>query len=236
MRGSLRSWCLAASCLVVLLPVSGCRRGGGDSEKQIADRLDKTGTVDVLEQAGEAKYEPPADGELDEAQMKMYLAVEERAAKIRQVANQRLEEKTKDAEGKDKKVGFFDALKAMGDAGDLITADLRAAQELGFNPAEFQWVRGKVLEAQVARMGRDVKKQAGAFTEQYLSMLEAQIAATDDESEKADLRQQIADFKKQQEESAKGEDLEPGVAHNIALVEKYQPQIEKLNQRAEDAS
>jgi hypothetical protein len=222
--------------LAAALAAGGC--GRGDDEASIEDRLAETGSMDVLEQAGEAEYDPPADGELTEDQVEMYLAVQERAWKIRQVAAKKVEEKTRDAEGQDKQVGFLDAMRSLGDVGDFVTAELRAAQELGHNPAEYQWVQGKVLEAQMARATAGMREQMAGVGNQVVEMLEAQREAATDEETRRQLDEQIAEARKnfadaQQEDP---DAWEPGVEHNVELVARYDEKLEELQQRIAESS
>ena len=224
------------AALAVALAAGGC--GRGDDEASIEERLDDTGTMKVLEQAAEAEYDPPADGELTEDQVEMYIAVQERAWKIRQVAAKKLEEKTKDAEGEDKQVGFFDALRSMGDVGDVITAELRAAQELGHNPAEYQWVQGKVIEAQMARATAGMREQMAGVGDQVVEMLEAQREAATDDETRRQLDEQIAEARKGFEEAQQQDEdaWEPGVEHNVELVGRYDERLRKLQERLAESS
>jgi hypothetical protein len=225
---------LAAVLLATALVGLGAACGRGDDEAAIEERLDDEGTMDVLEKAGEAEYDPPADGELTAKQMEMYIAVQERAGKIRQVANKRLEEKKAEGEAEGKELGFFDAMKAVGDVGDLVTADLRAAQELGHNTAEYQWVQEKVVEAQMARMTREMSKAAGAMGQQFLGVLEGQLAATEEPAQKAEIQRQIDEYEASLAETreAGGEEWGPGVEHNAELVQKYEAQIQRVQKMA----
>jgi hypothetical protein len=216
----------AAVLLGLVLPLAAC--GRGDDEASIEENLARTGTLDVLEQAGEDEYEPPADGELTESQVEMYLAVQERAVKIRKVTAERLREQEKEREAKGEKAGFMDAMRALGDASDFVTAEIRAAKELGHNSAEYQWVQEKVMEAQVARMTAGMREQMGAASEQFVAIMEQQLANTTNAEHKAEIERQIAEYKRGVEENAAGEDLEPGVAHNLELLERYQERIERI--------
>src|SRR4030095_11007562 len=49
--------------------------------------------------------------------------------------------------------------KAVGDLADVATADLRAAQELGYNPKEYSWIKERVLEAQMLRTNQSLNRQ-----------------------------------------------------------------------------
>jgi DNA repair exonuclease SbcCD ATPase subunit len=126
-------------------------------------------------------------------------------------------------------MGFMDAMRAMGEASDFVTAEIRAAQELGHNTAEYQWVQEQVMEAQVAKMGRGAQEQIGVMGEQFVAMMEQQLANTTDAEQKAEIERQIAEYRQSLAESAaETEELEPGVEHNIELLEKYQDRIERI--------
>ena len=218
---------------VVALAASGCHRG--DDEASVERRLDQKGTMDVVEEAAKDEYDPPSDGELSEKQMDMYLEVETRAAKIRQVAQKRMEERTGKDEGDEaKKPGLFDALRAVGDLGDLVTAELRAAKELGYNAAEFQWVKQQVVEAQVAMMGQQMRAGFAAVNQQVLDAMEAQKQAATDDEQRRQIEQQIADYKENAADAQQGDEMEPGVEHNIELVKRYQERLQKVEQAASE--
>lgn len=216
----------AAVLLGLVLPLAAC--GRGDDEESIEENLAETGTLDVLEEASEDVYEPPADGELTEGQVEMYLAVQERAVKIRQVTAERLREQEKEREAKGEKAGFMDTMRSLGDASDFVTAEIRAAKELGHNSAEYQWVQEKVMEAQVARMTAGMQEQMGTAGQEFLAMLQQQLANTTDAEQKAELERQIAEYEQGLAETTAGEELEPGVAHNLELLEKHQDEIERI--------
>lgn len=221
---------LALALSAGLLSTAACGRGNDDVEENLAE----TGTLDVLEQAGEDVYDPPADGELSEDQVEMYLAVQERAAKIRQVTGKRLQEQQAEAKAEEREVGFMEGLSALGEAADFVTAEIRAAKELGHNSAEYQWVAEQVIEAQTAKMSRGVQEQMGQAGEQYLGMLREQLANTTDAEQKAAIEQQIAEYEQGLAESSAAEELEPGVAHNLELIERYQERLDGIQKLYQD--
>ena len=226
---SLNSFRWVLSVLALAGALAAC--GGGDDEAAIEENLAETGTLDVLERAGEDEYEPPADGELTEAQVEMYLAVQERAVKIRQVTADRLREQEAKREAEGEEMGLMDAMRAMGEAADFGTAEIRAAQELGHNTVEYQWVNEQVMEARVAKMGRETQAQLGTMAEEVATMLEQQLANTTDAEQRAAIEQQLAEYRQGLEESAaETEDLEPGVEHNIELLAGYQERIDRIRQ------
>lgn len=225
-RSAVSALAAAALLAVLMLPLAAC--GRGDDQASIEENLEETGTLDVLEQAGEDTYEPPADGELTEGQVEMYLAVQERAAKIRTVTAERLREQEKEREAKGEEAGLMDAMRSLGDASDYVTAEIRAAKELGHNSAEYQWVQEQVMEAQVARMSQGMQEQIGAAGQEFVAMMQQQLADTTDAEQKAELERTIAEYEQGLEESAAEEELEPGVEHNLRLLEKYQDRIEAI--------
>lgn len=231
-----RLFALAALCAVVALLAAAC---GGPSERSVEERLDEKGTMDVIEEAAQAEYEPPADGRLTEKQMEMYLEVQERAVEIRRVAKQRMEGRVKKDEageggGADgeETPSLFEALRAVGDLGDVMTADLRAAQDLGHNPAEYQWVQGQILEAQMARAGKEMQQGAAQAGRQFLEVLEAQLDNARDDEQREEIRRQIREYEDNLAEMEADEELEPSVQHNLELFQEYRERIQEAQEKA----
>jgi hypothetical protein len=216
----------ALSAAFAALALAACQRDApSSSEQDIQRELDRTSAVDVLEDTAEASYQPPADAKLTDAQMKMFLAVKGRERQILEVAAKNLKEKTADAEKQGEQVGFFDAMKALGDLGDIMTADLRAAKELGYNTAEYEWVKGQVLEAQMQKMAQGMADMMSTFQQQSLQMLEQQKAAATDAAQRAEIERQIEEL-----ESAAPEQEKPSAAvqHNAALLERYRAEVDAI--------
>lgn len=213
---------------LLLLGVA-CKGKSGRDEASIEKSLKEKGTLELMEEIGEAEYEPPADGRLTEEQIKMYIAVKKRGREIQQVAAKKLEEQTKKEE-EGQKLGFLEAMKALGDVGDIVTADLRAAQELGYNPKEFQWVEEKVLEAQLAEMATHAQQAMAAGRDQLITMLEAQKGAVTDPDQRAELDRQIAELR---EEGGEEDVVDPAVEHNAALLGKFREEIAALQRSVE---
>jgi hypothetical protein len=67
-----------------LLLAAGC--GRGDERSAIQDRLRTRGAAEVVREAAAARFTPPADGRLTDAQVRMYLTVRERESRIREAA------------------------------------------------------------------------------------------------------------------------------------------------------
>ena len=212
--------------LVALL--AACGGGPADDEASIEKELSDKDTLDRLEQIDRAEYDPPADGELTEAQIDLFLEVKERERKIQQVAAKKLDEKQKKAEEGGGEMGLFDALKAVGDVADFGTAGMRAAVELGHNPKEFAWVQEKILEVYAVRRHREMSDQMVGFNEQLVEQLEKQRDMLPEE-QRAGLEQQIEQMRQSAEETRREaeEDRGPGFEHNLELVEEHRQAIER---------
>ena len=92
-------------------------------------------------------------------------------------------------------MGLFEAVQAMGDAADIATANLRAAQELKHNPKEYQWVEERVTEALLAELSQRLNAQLAEGRDEYVQLLEAQKQAVADPARRAELERKIAEMR-----------------------------------------
>jgi hypothetical protein len=209
--------------IVLLALMAPSCRGSEDDEAAIRERLAKVKTADLMAEVAKAEYTPPADGRLTADQIRMYLQVKEREAKIREVAVAH--------PGEGGAGGAPLAEQPAGPGGDpgaqddFVTADLRACQELGVNPKEYAWVEERVQEARMAQASQSLEGQLGEQRARYLAMLEAEKAVADG-THKAEIEQQIEAFK--QDAAAAAPHLSPAVQFNLALLSGYQEKIEQV--------
>jgi len=223
---------LATTLLGLALIVTGCKGKPADDEASIKETLNEKGTVDVMEQVSKAPdYQPPADGHLTDGQVKTYIDVRQREQKIREVAFKNLDAKKTQADKEKRDVGLFEAMKAMGDLADVATADLRAAQELGHNPKEYQWIKERVLEADMLQMSKAMNQQLVQGQQSLVKMLEEQKKLATDDAQRAELDKQITEMKQSAAEAAA--DSTPAKEYNAGLLAKYKDEFDKL--KAEDA-
>lgn len=206
--------------LVAILTTPGCRGNTPDDEAAIRGRLETTDTAQLLEEVAKVQFEPPADGRLTEEQVRMYLEVKERETKILEVAARETGSATAPSSG------------PGGDPGgpvmdDLVTAGLRAAHELGYNPKEYAWVEERVQEARMAEASQSLELQLGDGRAKYLSMLETEKAAATDEVRKAEIDAQIQEFKTDAADSAPR--ITPALAANIALLAQHRDKIDQAD-------
>src|SRR4030095_12202991 len=166
-------------------------------------RLDEKGTVDLMDQVSKApEYKPPADGRLTGRQVEMYLDVRRREQKIRQVA------------------------KAAGDLAELATADLRAAQELGYNPKEYSWVRDRVLEAEMLQTAQALNQQMAEGRQAFLKALESRPDTATEPAARAEIERQIAELRRNAAEDPPGGD--PDKRYNTELIARYKAELDGI--------
>ncbi len=221
-------WCVSlASC------------GWFGGKPQEADKaLDEKSSLQVLKEADKDEYEAPADGRLTEAQIQMYLSVHKRALELAQVAARRLEEQSEKAEAAEKEGSKTESaregMKALGKVGDVLTADLRAAQELGYNTAEYTWVKGEVVKAYGSS---SYEETSGSFHNQALEQLQqakSQARGTDEQKffdeqiatvQKAIAQEQAAEAAKQRDPKVRA------MRHNMKLVAAHRAELDAILQK-----
>lgn len=207
---------LLAALLVVALLAAGCRKGPPQDEAAIRKSLAERPAAQVLAEAERSAFEPPAAGRLSERQVEMYLAVRRREGRIREVVLEDLGaaggSSGQDAPG----------AGPRGVAGVLGTADLRAAQELGYDPKEYQWVEERVLEAEIAAAARGMSARVEAGRRRYLGSLKARLHEAKDPAERASLERRIADFERRADAAPR---LAPAVRQNADLLARYRERL-----------
>lgn len=185
--------------VAVLLSASlfaGCKDGSAQEEASAPQ-----GTADLMAEVAKApEFQPPADNRLNERQVEMYLAVQDRRGDLPEVD------------------------------GDQVAAELRAAQELGFNPKEYQWVKDRVLEARMLMATRSLSEQLAQSRQSLLASLEERKRTALDAAEEAEIDRQIAELR----ESSPGIGAEAGAAQdfNAGLLVRYEDEIARIE--AED--
>lgn len=212
---------------------------GCNKAKEVADAaaiskdLDKRGTTDLLKEAAEDSYDPPADGKLTEAQVQMYLKVREHEKKIAAVAKQELKQHAQKAEkaGEKSLAGMMEGFKAIGSAADFATADIRAAKDLKFNSQEYLWVKGQILAASSAAMAQQVNEtMTASFDAAYAQAKKAYDEAKDEQTKKM-YAEMLAGYEKSKQEMKTAQSEEdPAIAYNRQLLSKYENTLNALTQ------
>jgi len=214
-----------SAVLMLSMALAGCKAKEAFDKAKISQDLDKHGTMDLMKDVSKDKYDAPADGKLTDAQMQMYLKVREHEKAIAQVAKKEAQAHA-DAAKKagDKSIaGMIEGFKTMGSAADMLTADIRAAKELGYNTQEYLWVKSQVMAASSAAMMSKMAEATNAsFDTAYAQMKKSYDEAKDDQTKKM-YKDMIDNYDKQRAEMKKDSaaSISPAVAYNQQLIAKY---------------
>lgn len=211
-------------CLSLAVVFAGCKAKELADKAAIAEDLKERGTTDLMKEVAKDSYNPPQDGRLTDNQVAMYLKVREHEKKIAQVAKAELEKHSEEAKKKgDNSIGgFMEGMKALGSAADFLTADIRAAKDLGYNTQEYLWVKQQIMAASTAEMAEQFSKSMAAnFDKAYAEAKKAHDEASDDQTKKlyADV---LAGYDKSKQEMTTKQDEDPAVAFNKQLLSKYE--------------
>ena len=221
---------LAGLCLTVAL--SGCKAKELAERAGISQDLAKNGTTDLMKKVADDQYTAPADGKLTDSQVQMYLKVREHEKQIAQVARQEAQQHA-DASKKagDKSLaGLVEGFKTMGSVADLLTADLRAAKDLGYNTQEYIWVKGQIMAVSTAAMGEKMAEAMNAGMDQTIAQTKkAYDEATDDATKKM-YKDTLDAYEKQKQEAAAQKQVDPALEYNKQLVTKYESALNAFTQ------
>lgn len=217
---------VAASLLLLALSSLACF---GEKEEDIAERLDQKGARDVLSEASEDEYTPPADGKLTREQVEMYMAVRQREQEIAKVARERVEKGAEKLKNNEKSFsGLMDGIKSLGSAADFFTADVRAAQELGYNTAEYEWVKSQVMEAVGSVVGERVAEASRAAADRQAAELRKKMESAENETER-NTYARILETYESNLSTGDQKELEESVAHNRQLLSEYEDALDTIS-------
>lgn len=218
---------ILAVALTLAFLLTACKAKELADKASISKDLEKRGTTDLMKEIAKDEYTPPADGRLAEGQIQMYLKVREHEKKIAQVAKDEMKQHAQKAEKSGEKsfAGLVQGFQALGSAADFLTADLRAAKDLGFNTQEYIWVKQQILTASTAAMAEKVNAAMVAnFDKAYADAKKAYDAAPDDQSKKL-YGEMLAGYDKSRQEMKQQTDQDPAAAYNRQLLSKYENAI-----------
>src|SRR6185295_13365882 len=189
---------LRAVCLCLLLAAPACKERPEADQQAIQERLHEKGTAELMNEVSTApEYRPPSDGRLTERQVRIYLDVRRREQKIREIAAK--------------------------DVPASVTADLRAAVELGYNPKEYSWIEDRVREAQMLQTIQALNRQLARSRGELLARLKEQKRAAVDDAQRGEIEKQIEALEK-----SAVLDSQPTKDFNSALIARYKDDFEKL--------
>jgi ribosomal protein S17E len=208
--------------LCLSLALAGCKAKEAFDKASISKDLDKRGTTDLMKEVADDRYNPPADGRLTDAQIQMVLKVREHEKKIAEVAKAELKQHAEKADKNKSIGGFMEGMKALGSAADLLTADIRAAKDLGYNTQEYLWVKQQMLAASTAQAAAQVSSaMSESFDKAYQEAKKAHDEATDEQTKKL-YAGVLAGYDQTKQQMAAQQNVDPAVAYNKQLISKYE--------------
>ena len=219
----MRRFLPAILCLAVAF--TGCKAKEAVDKAAIEKDLQKRGTVDLMKEVANDKYEPPKDGHLTDGQIQMYLKVREHEKAIAQVAKAEAQKHADAAKAAgDKSIGgMIEGFKTMGAAAEMFTADIRAAKDLHYNTAEYQWVKGQILAASSAEFAEKTTQAFTAQMESSYQQVKKQYDEAKDQQTKAMYKQMLDGMEQSRAEAAKQKEaVDPAVTYNRQLLSKYE--------------
>lgn len=213
-----------SAVLMLSIALAGCRAKEALDKAKISQDLEKHGTMDLMKDVSKDRYTPPSDGKLTDAQMQMYLKVRGHEKDIAQVARKEAQAHADAAKkaGEKSITGMMEGFKTMGSAAEMLTADIRAAKDLGYNTQEYLWVKGQVMAASTAAMTSKLTEGMNAsFDATYAQMKKSYDEAKDDQSKKM-YKEMLDNYDKQRAEMKKAAPpLSEAMAYNQQLIAKY---------------
>ena len=220
-----------SAVLMLSIALAGCRAKEAYDKAKISQDLEKHGTMDLMKDVSKDRYAPPSDGKLTDAQMQMYLKVRGHEKDIAQVARKEAQAHADAAKqaGEKSIAGMMEGFKTMGSAAAMLTADIRAAKDLGYNTQEYLWVKSQVMAASTAAMTSKLTEGMNAsFDATYTQMKKSYDEAKDDQSKKM-YKEMLDNYDKQRAEMKKSAPpVSEAMAYNQQLIAKYDGALNAL--------
>jgi hypothetical protein len=213
--------------LALSLVFAGCKAKELLDKSSIQNDLDKRGTIDLMKEVANDKYDPPKDGKLTDGQIQMYLKVREHEKAIAKVAAQNMQQEANEADkSKNSIAGMMKGLQAMGSAAQMATADIRAAKDLHYNSQEYLWVKAQIMAVSMTAFTEKVSDAMQAQVESSRSQMRKAYDEAKDEQSKQMAKQMLDQYEKTaQEGHATVAQADPAVAYNRELLKKYDTEL-----------
>ena len=223
----------AVLCAAVAL--AGCRAKEVLDKASVKQDLANRGTTDLMQEIAKDKYDAPKDGHLTDGQVQMYLKVRDHEKVIAQAAKEEAQKHAKAADKDGKSLsGMMEGFKTVSAAAEMFTADLRAAHDLHYNTAEYQWVKGQILAASTSAYAEKVGQAMNASLDSTYQQVKKQYEEAKDEQTKAMLKQSLDGIEQSRAEQAKEKaTADPAIAYNRQILSKYE---NALNAYAQELS
>ena len=119
--------------------------------------------------------------------------------------------------------GMIEGFKTMSAAAEMLTADLRAAKDLHYNTAEYQWVKGQILAASTAAYTEKMGQVLNASMDSSYQQMKKQYDEAKDAQTKQALKPMLDSLEQQRAETAKQQQqVDPALTYNRQLLSKYE--------------
>ena len=210
--------------LFLTLALFGCRAKELADKASIAHDLKNRGTIDLMKQVADDKYTAPADGKLTDSQVQMYLKVRDHEKQIAQVAKAEAQKHADAAKAAGEKSisGMMEGFKTMSATAEMMTADIRAAKDLGYNTQEYLWVKGQIMAASSSAMTDKLGQAMNASMDASYQQMKKSYDEAKDEQTKKIYADSLANFEKTRKETAAQQaQVDPAIAYNKQLLSKY---------------
>jgi hypothetical protein len=195
--------------VVVALLGAACLSGAcrEKARKAVEAELSKQGaegSLRLLDDASADRYSPPADGKLTNRQVEVFLLVQRKFAGILR------------SEGASAKV----------DSG----LEERLAKEAGAGGDELLWIRGRVVEALLARSRRDMARSFEKLLEDDLDQLRRSLEAASDPRSRTLVEERIRAVEEElsKARSRPQQAVDRGTLFNVELLAPHVTEIETL--------
>ena len=121
------------------------------------------------------------------------------------------------------------SIAEIGSVADFATADIRAAQELGYNTAEYQWVKGQVIEASAAAWTSKMTQASSTVMDKAYAQVKKNYESATDPQQKKAFEEMMKSYEEQMEamKDAEGDD---SVTYNRQLLEGHESALNALTQ------
>jgi hypothetical protein len=171
--------------------------------------------------AAVAAYTPPADGHLTGSQIENYIKIRQRAKQYEEAGRHDLDQRIKDGEGKN--LGVTDVVGSYGALANVVAGEEKATKDLGYDTAEYEWVRTQLLDASEAGMSDMAVIAAQKIAAKEQADLQRSLDTTTEESSREIYRTQMAENdKKLKDGLAAVEPHSPAATYNAQLLAKYE--------------
>ncbi len=168
-----------------LMPSMGGPGFGGFSDSRGPDSSAPTGMfggvarqAELMNAAGEDRYDPPSNGRLSKNQVREFIRVMVRTEELQKQKMAQLKELSEKAD-KDEVVSFRDLGKMMGgfsEAAGVSTTEIEVVKSAGGNWAEHQWVRESLRTAWIQKDINDAVTHNYELYKDYEEQLSTYIA------------------------------------------------------------